>query len=365
MKTAWRNFIRNRGSNLISVLAAAVLTAFLLVYCNNIKLSEAELENAYETIPVTAYITNISAAYRPVISEERFDAVVNSGFVTSYITAAQCDINKDDTLKGLESIEADSLLEGLVEQTEWFEGYDESCLSGNDAVCIVPRTLGLAAGDTFSFKLGTSKETTELEVAAVYGSEFMSTSNGMVIYCPLASLKDIYEQNDTKFAYSMLEMELCNTKQLDDFRKLADELGLKGGSAKLIINDTLLASVTTELTKHITLLKALLGALFVLIVAIGFGISFLLLRRRTRETAVMRSIGATRMQTFSILIIECMLQAILGGIIAVVLVLLTFGREAAFNPLAAVVMLCYIAGGAIASLKLANVNVLKLMTAKE
>ncbi len=365
MRTAWRNFIRNRGSNMVSVLAAAVLTAFLLVYCNSIELSGAELDNAYETIPVTAYITNVSASYLPVISEERFDAVINSGFVASYRVAAQYDINKDDTLKGIESIEADSMLKSLAEQTEWFEGYDEECLLGSDAVCIVPKSLGLVAGDTYSARLENAKETVKLEVAATYGSEFSSNSNGVTVYCPLALLKEICEQCDVKFTYNMLEMELQNTRRLDEFRKLADELGLKGGSAKLVINDTLLASVTTELSEHITLLKALLGALFALIIAIGFGISFLLLRRRTREAAVMRSIGATRSQTFAILIIECALQSVLGGIVAVVLVMIALGKDAALNPLAAAVMLCYIAGGAIASLKLANVNVLKLMTSKE
>ena len=69
MRMAWRNFIRNRRSTLAAVLAVAALAAFLLVYSDNIRRSEAELDNAYDTVPVNAYIAGASATQLPSFNE--------------------------------------------------------------------------------------------------------------------------------------------------------------------------------------------------------------------------------------------------------------------------------------------------------
>ena len=59
-------------------------------------------------------------------------------------------------------------------------------------------------------------------------------------------------------------MELCNTRELGTFKAQMRELRLDGGMTRLVVNDALLLSVTTQLQRHIELLKALLPLLFAL-----------------------------------------------------------------------------------------------------
>lgn len=362
MKMAWRNFVRNKGPSAASVLAVAALAAFLLVFINNISLSEAELDNAYATIPVNAYIANVSAGKLPIISEDRLAAITSSGFVANYRVAAQCTINKQDTLIGLENADAYTVLKEYLDDIQWLEGCGADILASAQNVCIVPQSMGLEIGAALAIKLDAAGKETEFTVAGVYP---MIGTTASAIYCPLEAFKQLHLLNGKRITYSMLEMELCNTRALADFRAEMDALGLKGGSAKLVINDALLNNVTEQLNKQISLLKTLLPVLFALIIIIGFGISFLLLRRRKREAAVMRSVGATRGTVLRILLGECTMQCFCGAALGAAAVFAAIGGSVGRLSIALAVAVCYLAGGALAAYRLVNVNVLKLMTSKE
>ena len=143
------------------------------------------------------------------------------------------------------------------------------------------------------------------------------------------------------------------------------ELMLDGGFNRLVVNDALLIGVTTQLQRHIRLLKALLPLLFALVAAIGFGLSFLLLRGRRREAAVMRSLGESRGRVFCVLLMETALQAVFGTALGALAALLVTGTRAVNPATLALVFACYLPGGAAAVFRLTRVNVLGLMTAKE
>ena len=371
IKTAWRNFVRNKWPSIVSVLISAALTAFILAFCSSIEMNKLERENAYDTIEVNAYIAGASATREPSISEDVFQALMNSGFIDSYTASMKCSVNGQDTLKGVDSVDIDvSLKEYAAAQSiEWLEGYSESVFTSDEMVCVVPGWLSLQNGEIYTAVLSNGKGTHEMTVVGIYGSGLSASSaSGSIIYCPLATLKGIYEECGSTYHYNGLQMRLCNTRNLDKFKADMLALGLDRGGAKLVINDTLLNDVTSKLTQQINLLNALLPVLFALIIVIGFGASFILLRRRKREAAVMRSVGATRGNVLGILMAECAMQAVIGCVLGIVGVLAaSFMPNATLsvNPLAPFIPLCYLIGGALAAGRMAKVNVLKLMTAKE
>ncbi|HPK15672.1 MAG TPA: hypothetical protein PKW41_06725 [Clostridia bacterium] len=366
MRTAWRNFTRNRRATVAAVLAAAALTAFLLIFSHNIRVSEAELDNAYDTIPVSAYVAGSSATQPPRIGEALYADILGCGFVASSRAAAQYGVRAEDILRALDHIDADAPLREYASSIEWLQGYGEDVFTGNEAVCVAPRSAGLALGDTLEapFRIRRSVAA-KLVVAGLYGSELDAGMNGATFYCPLGTLRALFAENGLRVEYCALEMELANTRELNDFKARMKELKLDGGFNRLVVNDALLIGVTTQLQRHIRLLKALLPLLFALVAAIGFGLSFLLLRGRRREAAVMRSLGESRGRVFCVLLMETALQAVFGTALGALAALLVTGTRAVNPATLALVFACYLPGGAAAVFRLTRVNVLGLMTAKE
>lgn len=365
MRMAWRNFIRNTRSTAIAVLAVAAMTAFLLIYADNIRLSGAELDNAYETIPVEAYIAGQSANAAPRISEEIYASIINSGYVADSSAAARCGVGEKDTLMGIDNLNANVELKGYADGIEWLDGYDGSVFGGGETVCVVLRSAGYGLGDSVKTALrARPDDRITLTVVGLYdGME--SLYGDVAFYCPLAALRTLMLNNGLAFNYCALEMTLCNTRSLDVFKADMKALGLEDGPARLVINDAILISATKQLSRQIRLLTALLPLLFLLITAIGFALSFLLLRNRRREAAVMRSLGARRMQVVASLLTETFLQAILGAAAGALCAALSTGVPAGGMPYAIISLFCYTAGGAVAAFGMAGANVIRLMSAKE
>ncbi len=364
MRMAWHSFTRNWRATLAALLTAAALTAFLLVYSDNIRRSEVELRNAYETVPVEAYLTGISEAQQPSFNETLINGILASGFVCSAQMAAQCQVNLGDVLRAMDTIEMAAALSEFKSSIEWLEGYDETLFAGREAVCIVPRGTQAALGDELRLSMRTRRSAVlTLKVVGLYGGGYEGVRK--VYYCPLACLRDFYGENGMTLSYCGLEMELCNTRELNEFKAQMKELKLDGGMTRLVVNDALLIAITTQLQQHIRLLNTLLPFLFAFAAAIGFVLSFLLLRGRRREAAVMRSLGAKRGRVFGTLLLETGLQAACGAALGTLAAYLIAGGAAVSAPHIALVLACYLVGGAMAVLRLLRGNVLRLMAAKE
>ena len=199
MRMAWRSFIRNRRATLAAALAAAALVAFLLVYSDNIRRSEVELGNAYDTIPVDAYLAGTSATQPPRFNNELYQQILSSGFVAASRAAAECQVHSRDTLRALDSIEMDAALLEYAPGIEWLEGYDESLFAGEQAVCIAPRSAELALGEEARLPMRTRRSVVAvLTVVGLYGSEY-DGYNGVTYYCPLPVLRGLYEENGMPF----------------------------------------------------------------------------------------------------------------------------------------------------------------------
>ena len=127
MRMAWRNFTRNRRATIVSALAAAALAGFLLIFSHNIRASEAELDNAYDTIPVSAYIAGSSATQAPRIGETLYGDILGCGFVASSRAAAQYGVRTEDTLRALDHIDATMVMVGkeIYGRNAWDESERE------------------------------------------------------------------------------------------------------------------------------------------------------------------------------------------------------------------------------------------------
>lgn len=363
MKMAFRSFLRNGKVTLISTAAVLAMAVFLMVFANSIRLNQASLDDAFDNLEVNAYIRASTALSEPYLDEARCLAILDSGFVGEYSAMVRFKQSGSAVLRGVNSPAVDSLLEEALEYTHWQAGYDQTILQGTEPLCLAPAASGLELGETVEFFLLDKDTVVTLTVVGLYTLGYKSDTTAY--YCPLNWLTDTCHALGVPVNYNGLEMRLTNLRQLDDFKARMKELEMDSGGAILVINDALLREVTAQLQRQIRLLESVLPVLLALVAGIGFGLSFLLLRGRKKEAAVMRSLGMKRGRVFSVLLLENLFQALLGGILGCAATAVLLGAEALQIQYAALLLACYLVGGGIAIWKLSGVNVFTIMTAKE
>ena len=362
MKLSFRNFFRNRRVSLIAVAVVTVLSVFLLIFSNSIASYQEELAESYRVLSATARIKAAKSGNKPALNLDAYQTILDSGFVAEYTVMADHRLMGNDVLRGLNDPKADPSLRDRIEDTEWVEGYDVSIFTGAEMVCLVPYVYELEYGDTWDVQVG--GKTYTLSIAGTYGW-FSGYEDGLVYYCPVDTLKAIYEDAGEDFTYSGFEMELQNLPKLDAFKELLRQLALDSGDTRVVINDSRLQSITSQLKRQIRLLETLLPVLLALVAGVSFGLSFLLLRGRKREAAILRSLGMRRSSVFAALEGEIALQALLGLLIGAGIGFSTLGAQALQPKYMAALLICYLLGGGFAAWKISGINVFNIMTARE
>lgn len=363
MKMAFRNFLRNRRVTLISIAAVLAMTAFLMVFTNSIRINQASLNDAYDNLEVKAHITASTALADPYLEEERYRAIVNSGFVAEHAAMVRFKQSGSTTLRGVSDSSIDSMLEEALLFTTWQEGYDARILQGDQPVCLAPADSGVELGEQKEFFLIEKETVVSLTVVGLY--ELGYSSGAKAFYCSLNWLLDTCHQLGVTVHYHALEMHLGNLRQLDDFKEQMKALAMDTGSAILIINDALLREVTSQLNRQIRLLESVLPILLALVAGIGFGLSFLLLRGRKKEAAIMRSLGMRRWQVAGVFLTETAAQALTGTLVGGLLSYVVLDATVFQLKYLALVLACFLLGGAAAVWKISGVNVFNIMTARE
>lgn len=364
MKYVWKTLIRNKRITLAAVAAVAALTFFLSVFTSSIQSSREQLKRIYEVTTVTARVAGYNTGVNASIGEELYRAILDSGFIKAHWALIQNKTEQQDLLRALNKTALVPDLEGWEPYIIWQEGYDITVLEGDARVCLAPRSLELELGETVTLPLGGAyrKLQMELTVVGLYGKEYRSADELDVYYCPLNAMEDFLRENQQEITYNILEMELQKLDRLGDFKTQMTELGLEKGSARLTVNDALLQQVTAKFRQHIRLLNTLLPVLLTIVAGIGFGLSFLLLRGRKREAAVLRSLGTCRVQVFGMFLSETALQALLGTLLGGGLAWAALGKTAFQLQYLSLVLCCFLLGGAAAVWQLAKANVFTVMT---
>ena len=364
MKYVWKTLIRNKRITLAAVAAVAALTFFLSVFTSSIQSSREQLKRIYEVTTVTARVAGYNTGVNASIGEELYRAILDSGFIKAHWALIQNKTEQQDLLRALNKTALVPDLEGWEPYIIWQEGYDITALEGDARVCLAPRSLELELGETVTLPLGGEyrKLQMELTVVGLYGKEYRSADELDVYYCPLAAMEDFLRENRQKITYHIVDMELQKLDRLGDFKTQMTKLGLEKGSARLTVNDALLQQVTAKFRQHIRLLNTLLPVLLTIVAGIGFGLSFLLLRGRKREAAVLRSLGTRRVQVFGMFLSETALQALLGTLLGGGLAWAALGKTAFQLQYLSLVLCCFLLGGAAAVWQLAKANVFTVMT---
>lgn len=363
MKMAFLNFIRNRKVTIISIAAVLTMTIFLLALSNNMQRNQISLDDAYNNLEVTAHIRGATTQADPYLEEAQYKAILESGFVVEHSAMIRFQQGGSTMLLGVTGPDANPMLLEALPYINWLEGYDETVLQSEEAFCLAPTSSGLELGEERKFRLLERTNIVALKVVGLYELEYGGDS--AIYFCSCNWLIKACRELKIPIRYNSLELQLGNLRQLDAFKTQMKEMGMDTGSAILVINDALLREVTSQLNRQIRQLESTLPILLVLVAGIGFGLSFLLLRGRKKEAAIMRSLGMRRWQVAGIFLAETAAQALTGTLVGGLLSYIVLDATVFQLKYLLLVLLCFLLGGAVAVWKISGVNVFNIMTARE
>lgn len=352
-----RNNLRRPAYSLAIMVFAAVLT---LVLCFLQKSEQEELrsfEQTFASIPVTFRVTDLDASKPKSIDGWFVDLFTEQGmkpnlapFVGQFYTRVSIggeylvSIVYDDFGKPMEIREpirvagiaslyvAEELTENWGGEVHWYDGYDESILTSDAKVCLVPEimkdldevkiyyTHTYMINDTDS---ATAKTSHTLNVVGYYIDK-----GNTRIYCPYPVMKQTFGELHASKEMEEVCAVLNDNHNLEQLREVAKlwfaepnptgektpwgRFGYECYFFALDIDDYMLQNLQDNMKNSMRLNQLAAAVVFILSAGAGFLTGFLVIRSRKREIAIMRTMGAPHIAIFGELAMEQMLCVLAG-----------------------------------------------------
>ena len=411
----WHMAWRRKAACLLVVVSTMAATVFMLFYPSLIDNTRKRLEETYSGITVTGSILSEDKIV-PAVSGSMWEKMQQSGYFSSLYGSASfvirtfpkdileesagegaseqqkliafqnllASFEEEDSggvsgsMKACSSFSAEDELVRIREDIRWLEGYDESCLEGNERVCIISDKWGYAPGDTIPLLARVPVSKTQLEgifhlkVAGTYPGKITKFAAVM----PLKTMEDltvaataVHKQAGNPYAWNFglnaVYFTVRDNQQLDQIKAAITESGLRSNKlVRVRIDDRILKETVGPIESNLAQLEGSYLFFFVMIAAIGFLLSFLLARGRKPEYAVMRMLGESRLQITLKALLEQFVLC-LGGVLLGAAAVGIIGQERFRPGICAAILLCYTVGAAAAVTLTVRVNVMDILRDKE
>ena len=411
----WHMAWRRKAACLLVVVSTMAATVFMLFYPSLIDNTRKRLEETYSSITVTGSILSEDKIV-PAVSGSMWEKMQQSGYFSSLYGSASfvirtfpkdileesagegaseqqkliafqnllASFEEEDSggvsgsMKACSSFSAEDELVRIREDIRWLEGYDESCLEGDERICIISDKWGYAPGDTIPLLARVPVSKTQLEgifhlkVAGTYPGKITKFAAVM----PLKTMEDltvaataVHKQAGNPYAWNFGLNEVYFTvrdnQRLDQIKAAITESGLRSNKlVRVRIDDRILKETVGPIESNLAQLEGSYLFFFVMIAAIGFLLSFLLARGRKPEYAVMRMLGESRLQITLKALLEQFVLC-LGGVLLGAAAVGFIGQEGFRPGICAAILLCYTLGAAAAVTLTVRVNVMDILRDKE
>ena len=411
----WHMAWRRKAACLLVVVSTMAATVFMLFYPSLIDNTRKRLEETYSSITVTGSILS-EDKIAPAVSGNMWKKMQQSGYFSSLYGSASfvirtfpkdileesagegaseqqkliafqnllASFEEEDSsgvsgsMKACSSFSAEDELVRIREDIRWLEGYDESCLEGDERICIISDKWGYAPGDTIPLLARVPVSKTQLEgifhlkVAGTYPGKITKFAAVM----PLKTMEDltvaataVHKQAGNPYAWNFglnaVYFTVRDNQQLDQIKAAITESGLRSNKlVRVRIDDRILKETVGPIESNLAQLEGSYLFFFVMIAAIGFLLSFLLARGRKPEYAVMRMLGESRLQITLKALLEQFVLC-LGGVLLGAAAVGIIGQERFRPGICAAILLCYTVGAAVAVLLTVRVNVMDILRDKE
>ena len=393
-----KSIVRREFKSAVLLSVSLALALFLAVYANVITRHLQTLADLHDNIEVTAAFTDPYCKSRSSLNlpEVYIFALEDSGFIQKKfytrdivyqlepweeeVAENQFPV-RPKRLVGANAFEAilDFGHEAAV-MPHFLEGYDKSLFGGEERVCIVSSKLAMTLGDEITLTVAelpsTHPErilhgTVTLKIAGEYPSRHDET-----IYCPWAVMDEIYTELGLPMTWDSASYILQNTENLNQLKSMLQTMQINSPGVPdnqvthlhpgFVIDDNLLKRAVGSVKKYVDFMRTLYLPIYLLCAGIGFVISYLVIRQRKPELAIMRSLGSSRSKAFAILFLEQSLLCLAGTALGMGLASAISGTLAPLQLLSILgFILCYWLGAALAILMINQDNVIQILWEKE
>ena len=411
----WHMAWRRKAACLLVVVSTMAATVFMLFYPSLIDNTRKRLEETYSGITVTGSILSEDKIV-PAVSGSMWEKMQQSGYFSSLYGSASfvirtfpkdileesagegaseqqkliafqnllASFEEEDSggvsgsMKACSSFSAEDELVRIREDIRWLEGYDESCLEGDERICIISDRWGYAPGDTIPLLARVPVSKTQLEgifhlkVAGTYPGKITKFAAVM----PLKTMEDltaaataVHKQAGNPYAWNFglnaVYFTVRDNQQPDQIKAAITESGLRSNKlVRVRIDDRILKETVGPIESNLAQLEGSYLFFFVMIAAIGFLLSFLLARGRKPEYAVMRMLGESRLQITLKALLEQFVLC-LGGVLLGAAAVMLLAQDSFRPGICAAILLCYSVGAAAAVTLTVCVNVMDILRDKE
>lgn len=396
---------QRKKANLIIVGISILLVLLLNLYFGSIHSYQAQLSDLAENVPIFCQITNLNGTLVNglFISESIVDALEQSDQVKdlSYIAvmmAGEGDFNDIDYSKHLNlyvvganrAAAVGELTDGMIEMDG--QSVDE-LLSSDKMECIVNENVlkkrGWKIGDRIILKcyyydpasefnkveihpMGSTMEVTVAGTMADIPGKTNAIATDVII--PAKAAKNLFKQSGLTFFADTVTFHVGNPLQLNAFKKEMKDIGLMETSAEagdsytgcaLTVRDANFITSAVDLRRAIKLMRSFFPVVCILVLMIGYVVSFLSGNSRKDEFSLLRLQGVKKGKVSLLFLAEQMTLVLAGNLAGDVIIALT---SPAFTTMAVVnilVLAAYLIGSAAAYGQMSRGSVVYLLSLQQ
>lgn len=413
LKHALRSISRNKRMSILVPLISIVFTTLILIFSSIINAYYKELKQIYNSTPVLGYFASNSgrAMSMSQIPYHLFSMFIESPFLkaihsssTEYYEYVGEYSTETMSLIGEPKVSLDypgssfametrirqiffedaqlvftdqinyspEFYQNTAPTINWLSGYEEEFYSASEYNCLVTNRFlennKLELGDVIQIAvifLNESGYDHVIKNMRIVGS-YQGIDEKDLIYCSDLIRSDVSMDGQSDF----ICYELKNTAFLSVLRDQLEKNGVTTvgtlGSARtsFVIDDKNLNQSAGNLKKTIGFMVTIYVAVLFLVLGIGFVVSYLFIRTRKQEIAIMRSMGTGDKTVFRMFFFEQMLLCLLGGAIGVGISGLFFLTTPNYLGLV-IYLMFYLIGSVIAIVTVNRKNVLAILSAAE
>lgn len=398
-----RMTLRRKFASLMVALFLIAATVLLHLYPLLIDDSRKELEFIYDSLKVSGWLVNTQGYEEPSLPGETWHSMLELDYFGeqhsySLLKAYVPDVydlemrwegKPEDTQSRLEpyiiladkefpdltkavavtDVIAQGDLTRQLEEIQWMDGCGTECLTGTEAVCLLPAYLGHLPGDNIPVVLQPQhiqKESNHLvamvQVVGVYPD---SLSSGADLILPISYYEQLCMEKNWQLYIHNMDFIVADNRTLLDCKKALLELGLGAPDSpvRVSIDDRVFEGTVAPVRSNLQLLESLYRFFFVAVIGIGFFLCFLQAKNRKPEYAIMRLLGEDTTQVIIKALSEQFVLCLLG--IGFSASLLLLAGQSANVAICGIILVCYILGATVAVLLTVRVNVMEIMRDKE
>ena len=396
---------RRKTQNLVTVGISVMLVLLLNLYFGSIRSYQTQLADLSENVPIFCQITNLNGTMgnELFISEQIVEALEQSAYVKdlSYMTvvmAGEGDFKEIEYSKYLNLyVVGANDVEAVGEMTADMFSLDEQSLdellASDRMECIVNEEAlikrGWEIGDRITLKcyyydpasefqkiqLNSMGGTVEVTIAGTM-KETEGKTNAIQtdIIIPGKASRNLFAQFGLKFFADTVTFHVNNPLDLNGFKEEMQDIGLmeivpEAGNSytgyALVVRDADFIASATHLRHSTELMQSFLPVVCILVLLIGYVVSYLAGNSRREEFALMRLQGVKKLSAAFLFLTEQMILVLIGNVAGDVLVLPASSSVSGILTVNGVLLTAYLIGAAAAYGRMSMGSVVYLLSVQQ